>query len=174
MDISFQTQPAPSIPEHLERELLSLYPKVFMIWNPRYRRPGVKPPLKGEEWDTPRWEIWSELVQSYHANARNQRLDSDVWNTDHQCWMRRLQVYENADGSFAPVDERLLVGLELADGWKNRRLYEEGIEDPYEAQEEARKRVFMEAAAGSASYFSKLDSTIVGRHANSGWRHKIR
>lgn len=174
MNIKLVTQPAPSIPPHIEEALESMDPRVFMVWNPRFLRPGQHPPRPGEAWPTPRWEIWVELRDSTHSDAKNELAEGDRWNPEKGCWMRRLQVYTHADGSFAPIDERLLVGLEMADGWNNKHLYEDKIARAWDDEEAAHLNDLREAAGATSRYYHGLDSTSVGRYVNSGWRHKIR
>lgn len=171
MDIRFLTQPAPSIEPHIQAQLDAMSPRVFLLWNPRVRTYRVR--SEGTQWEG-RWEIWCELRHSTHPDATNELGRTDRWNTDAQCWMRKLQIYEDTDGGFAAADQGLIKGLEMADTWANRLFYEDHVRDPH-AREEARSSLAMrEAAAGSSNYFRNLDSTSVGRHVNSGWRHRIR
>lgn len=175
MDISFRTQPAPSIPSTVQAELDAMDPKVIMVWNPRYLYPGEHEPAPGSEWPSPRWEIWVELRSSTHEKAKNEITKLDRWSPEHQCWMRYLQVYDNADRSFAPVDERLLVGLALADTWANRDFYDEHVADAYDLAEQRRILTAKETMAGSSNYYRNLDRTLVGRHSRAAdWRHRIR
>lgn len=173
MNLTLRTQPAPSIPPHIQEELDSLWPRVFLRWQPRYK------PVGEEGWEG-RWEIWVELDATSHPDfdARRKHIldpERDIWNTDAQCWMRFLQTYTHEDDSFAPADERLIVGLEMADTWSNPHFYREHIEEAYERSEQARIQSFKEAARGSSSYFDDLDRTLVGPHSRTAdWRHRIR
>lgn len=166
MTITLHTQPAPTIDRDVEAALLSMYPRVFLKWNSHWKE------LDEGKWDA-RWEIWIELTDVSHPQAKNKLAPSDKWNTDAQCWMRRLQAYTNADGSFAPADWRLIQGLEMADTWANRRFYEERIEAAAEAQEAADRKATSEMHRGLISYYDRYTTTSVGRHVNSGWRWRI-
>lgn len=174
MNIEITRHGAPTIPDEITDELLEMDPKVFMIWNPCWRAAGKS--RQGKTIWEPRWEIWCELRQSSHEDATNTLSKNDRWNPDHKCWMRRLQTYKNADGSFAPVDRRLIVGLRMADAWEpgTDEFYQEHILDPEARRERALQRQIEEAAGAGARYYNKIDSPIVGRHANSGWRWRVR
>ncbi len=50
MTIELRTQPAPTLDPRIEEELLLMYPRHFLLWEPRHER------LDEERWD-PRWEI---------------------------------------------------------------------------------------------------------------------
>lgn len=166
MTIELITQPAPALDPAIEQELYSMYPRHFLRWNPRHQKVG-------EKWEG-RWEIWIELAEVAHPDFKHfVDHDKDVWNTDAQCWMRRLQAYTYEDGSFAPADERLLIGLEMADTWSNRRFFEDHVEEPHSRKEEEATRHIRDISAGSANYYRRIDSPIVGRHVNSGWRWRI-
>lgn len=170
MEIIQRRAPAPTIEPHIEEALLEMEPKVFLVWNSVHRsfeKFGTK------RWEG-RWEIWCELRHSTHPDATNELHETDRWNSDHQCYMRKLQTYQTADGEFAPADERLLVGLRMADAWADRRFYEENIERPFEQQEAAREAARREIYAGGAEYYRTIDSTRVGGHVSSGWRWRIR
>lgn len=166
--IKLKTHPAPTIPDYVQVALDILSPRVFIKWNSRAYEtsPGV---FDG------RWEIWCELMDVNHPDAKHHRSEHDTWNSDAQCWMRYLQKYETREGDFAPLDGRLLVGLEMADTWKNRRFYEEHIEEPFDQAEvdeqNARKEIYLEGA----KYYKDLDRTLIGGSGGGGdWRWRIR
>jgi hypothetical protein len=145
---------APTVDAGIQAALLSMFPKSFLTWDHRAER----------------WQIWIELRDVSHPGAKNKRMDTDKWNTDHQLWMRKLQNYTHADGSFAPADERLIMGLEMADTWSNKRFYEDHVEEP-EAKFEASKAADHRDMFGQAArYYHSIPNPIVGRHVNSGWR----
>ena len=173
MDITVTRSPAPTIPPHIEAALLAMSPRVFMRWNGCYRKTDRMCSAGKPVWEG-RWEIWIECADTSHPDAQNERVASDIWNHEAQCWMRKLQTYTNADGSFAPLDERLLVGLELADTWNNRRFYEENVEDPYNKAEVDNIKARREIYEGGANYYKDHDRLLVGPHVNSGWRWRTR
>lgn len=172
--ISFITQPAPTVSPTIVETLDEMYPRVFLQWQPRYLLLDGST-RSDEKWEG-RWGIWVELTDTNHPGVRTRIHhvnDGDVWNSEAQCWMRFLQYYNNEDGSFAPIDERLIVGLELADTWANRRFYEDHVEDPFEAEETRRQQAGRQAMAEASRYYRKLENPIVGAHANSGWRWRL-
>lgn len=167
--IQLLTQPAPTLDPRVTGYLDLMFPRTFMVWNPHYAYLGEN------RWDA-RWQIWVELADNSNPDLerkaeRTKGLSKkDRWNADAHCWMRYLQTYNNRDGSFAPVDERLLIGLELADTWANRRFYEDNVEDPEAFAEDAKMRMNRSTLADSTSYYRKYDAPIVGAYVNSGWR----
>lgn len=169
MQITFRTQPAPELPEDIVGALDSMSPRVFLRWNPRYRETG----FSTQRWNA-RWQIWCELNETTQEDAAPNRAESDEWNSEAKCWVRRLQTYSNADGSFAPIDERLLIGLEMADTWVNRRFYEDHVEDPYNYQEQEDERARGQIYADGAQHYMAYDTLSVGQHFNSGWRWRHR
>lgn len=176
MDILIRTHPAPAIPDHIQESLDDMYPRVFLRWNARHGKPTREVDDR-PVWDEPRWEIWVELKSVSHPGAKNIRQKTDLWNTDAQCWMRRLQTYENADGSFAPADERLIVGLQMADTWANRRFYEDHVEAPYIAAETAEMKRRQEIYEGAAEYYAHHDRLVVAPYSKGGtadWRWRTR
>lgn len=157
---------APSIEPAVQRELDLLTPRVFMRWNHDFA-----PEPFSAEIRQGRWEIWCELTDNTHPKNSSKKLAAgDEWNTDAQCWMRFLQTYQTREGDFAPVDHRLIIGLEMADTWKNRRFYEDHVEDPDALAdlrvEQARRETLIEGAR----YYNGWGNTSVGRYVNSGWR----
>lgn len=168
MQIRIRTQPAPTIPEYITQALNQMSPRVFMEWNKTAKNSVINNVCIG------RWEIWCELGDTTHPDAVFSRSRADRWNSKANCWMRKLQTYTNADGSFAPIDERLLVGLELADTWNNRLFYEDNVEAPHAALEDAETRKREQIYADGADYFRHHDRLLVGRHFNSGWRWRNR
>lgn len=173
MDITMHYQEAPTIPDEIQQELLEMTPKTFMIWNPTWRETEV-PGAQGKPIYEPRWEIWCELRDVSHPEAKNQLADSDRWNTEHQCWMRKLQTYETADGEFAPVDRGLIIGLRLADTWARDNFYEEFVDEPFFARERALQDRVDDASAYASRYYANLDNPSVGPYVSKGWRHRIR
>lgn len=168
MDIKITRHGPPSIPDEIQAELLSHSPRTFMVWNSRWKfdtSTGI--------WE-PRWEIWKELRHSSHPLATNTRADSDRWNTEHQCWMRKLQTYhaDEAMTQFAPVDRRLLIGMKMADTFDDRLWFENHVEAPEQAREEAGQKDRRDLIAARRRYYHNYKSPIVGRHVNSGWRSK--
>lgn len=168
MDIQVIHADAPSVDAPILAALGVMYPRVFLQWNPRF----APEPVNRDHWQG-RWEIWCELTGVAHPGAKHKLADGDEWNTDAQCWMRYLQTYHERDGGFAPADSALIVGLEMADTWSNRRFYEDHVEDPWERDDQARMRASNNVAWETANYFKKYANPIVGRHFNSGWRGKI-
>jgi hypothetical protein len=173
MVIELTTQPAPTIEPHIQADIAAMWPRVFMQWNPRHA--VRKRDERGKKvWDA-RWEIWVELTDVSHPDAKHWYSDNDVWNTDEQCWMRYLQVYETEAGGFAPADERLVIGLEMADTWKNRRFYDEHIEVPHEIQEFRQLDEVRQVTQASSEYYRTLDRTLVAPGGRGGdWRWRIR
>jgi hypothetical protein len=174
MNIRLLTQPTPTLPEHIVGRLDDMNPRTFMKWNKRHRRVALHSPC----WEG-RWEIWCELIETTHEDAASDRALSDEWNQEAGCWMRKLQTYSNEDGSFAPVDERLLVGLDLADTWANKNFYQDHVSDPYTAQDDALTKDREEIYADGARYFKDHDRTLVGANRGShrggaDWRWRIR
>jgi len=163
--------PAPTIDDHIQDELLSMTPRVFMIWNPIYQS---RKRYDGYKVFEPRWEIWCELQPSRHKDASNEKAKGDKWNSQHQCWMRRLQVYETSEGEFAHADRALIKGLQLADAWTRDDFYEDTIENPHKNLERLQHRARKEIFAGGAEYYHSYDRTLVGPDVNSGWRWRIR
>lgn len=144
-------------------------PRDFLRWNPRF----APEPANQDHWQG-RWEIWCELMDVAHPLAKNKLAETDEWDSEHQCWVRFLQTYQTADEKFAPADERLIVGLEMANTWKNRRFYEDHVEEP-EAREDRMKMLMgQEQIKEGSRYFRKFDSTSVGAYVNSGWRWRTR
>jgi hypothetical protein len=173
MKVEFKTQPAPTIPDHIAEALREMEPEVFLIWNPRMYERKDKFLTNGDHPWEGRWEIWIALTDSTHPDAKNERMKTDRWNTDRQCWMRKLQTYETEDKEYAPLDWGLITGLEMADTRRNRRFYEEHVHNVWEAELEAAERTRMNTWAGVANYYEKHNNVIVGRHFNSGWRHGV-
>lgn len=170
MQIHIKRADAPHAPEEILAELASLSPRVFMEWNPMVAKStDYRDTYEG------RWEIWCELVHSTHPKAKNERQKTDRWNTDEQCWMRKLQVYQTEDRGYAPVDRGLLIGLRMADTWANRRFYEENVEIPYDLGEAAQSAVSREAIMAGGSYYNNFNNPTVGRHSKGGnWRWRNR
>ncbi len=167
MEIQITRHGPPTIDEAVLRELLEDNPRTFMVWNSRYRYDEHL-----REWE-PRWVIWKELKPSRHPKATNERYKSDVWNSDFQCWTRKLQTYMTEAEEFAAADRALITGLAMANSWASRLWYEEMIEEPFAKSEEDKKeerRVLYQDATG---YYDRYSNPIVGRHANSGWRWRI-
>ena len=174
MKIQFRTQPAPTIPDHIAEALAEMTPECFLIWNPRvYQRMDKTLDDGSNPWEG-RWEIWIELENSRHDDAKNIRQESDRWNTDKQCWMRKLQSYETADKEYAPLDWGLIIGLEMADTWKNRLFYEDNILAPEEAENLAAEARQNDILKGVINYYHNYNKTQVGAAVSSGWRHRIR
>jgi hypothetical protein len=147
---------APTVDQHIQDELLALFPRVFLRWSH----------------DKNRWELWSELTNVTHPDARHTRAKGDRYVSEFGCWVRFLQVYKNEDESFAPADERLLVGLAMADTWANRRFYEERIVEPHKYAEMRKKAEMQDLASSAARYYHKIQNPIVGRHSRKAdWRH---
>lgn len=162
--------PAPTVDPAIETELLEMSPAVFLVWNSAFR--------SYEKWGTTRyegrWEIWCELRESQHPDASNQLDRTDRWNSEHQCYMRKLQVYETEDGEFAPADRGLVKGLKMADAWADRRFYEEHVEEAHKDREARRRLAREELMRGSAQYYYDHDRLLVGPDVNSGWRWRTR
>lgn len=170
MQIIQRRAPAPTIEPHIEEALLEMEPKVFLVWNSVHRsfeKFGTK------RWEG-RWEIWCELRHSTHPDATNELAETDRWNTDHQCWMRKLQVYETEDGEFAPADRALVKGLKMADAWASRTFYEDHVEDPEIEREEAAMQARREIWQGASEYYRTHNNLRVGGDVNSGWRWRTR
>jgi hypothetical protein len=173
MVIEFKTQPAPTIPDHIAEALAEMSPEVFLVWNPRmYERKDKVLSDGSHPWEG-RWEIWIELTHSTHEDANNELAETDRWNSDKQCWMRRLQAYETEDKEYASLDWGLIIGLEMADTRKNRRFYEDHIEDAWEAELDRAERTRANTWAGVANYYKNHNNVSVGRHFSSGWRHGV-
>ncbi len=170
--ITLLTQPAPTISDQIQHDLDEMWPRVFMVWNSRYGTPH--PDVFGSLLYDARWEIWVELTDTSHPGRPLKRNKKDRWNPDANCWMRYLQVYETADGNFAPADRALVIGLQMADTWRDRRFYENYIEDPNDQKiaraQHDRRTLF----ADGANYYRNHDRLLVGPHANSGWRWRTR
>lgn len=142
---------APTVPEWIDRELVAMEPRHFL----RFPRGGP-------------WEIWIEL------NPKWRPMKGDRWHTDAQCWVRRLQAYTQEDGTFAPIDCRLLVGLELADTWANRRFYEDNVEAPEAAREAALSATTRTLANDAYKYYKNYANPTVGAgHNRPGWRQGV-
>ena len=173
MQIHITQSDAPHTPKEILVELSAMSPRVFMQWNPRVFKVGDY----RQTWEG-RWEIWCELMYSGHPEAKNTLAKTDSWNTDAQCWMRKLQVYQTEGGDFAPVDRALIVGLKMADTWADRLFYKNNIEDPYEREEIRQVSRRVEAASGGAAHYRNFNNPTVGAHASkhgrAGWRHRIR
>lgn len=170
-NITFRTQPAPSIPREIKQELEDMTPRVFLRWDPKYERVGSDKngrPIWGG-----RWEIWCELRDVAHPEAENKLAEMDRWNPEAQCWMRKLQVYKARDGGYAPPDRALIIGLRMADAWQRDGFYEQNF-DSLEEREQAVRDTLTEAIGGSARYTDKLDEPIVGPYTKGSWRHRIR
>lgn len=170
MDIQITRQPAPTIPPGVQDDLDAMTPGVFLVWNSAWENRGTE---DQPVWE-PRWEIWCELTDVSHPDARHQLSDKDVWNTDAQCWMRFLQTYETAEGDFAPADERLIVGLQLADTWSNRRFYEDWVEGAYDAQQASLAKARRETIIGHSEYYDNYDRPVIGPGTGGDWRWRIR
>lgn len=173
MQIHITRSDAPSIPKEILVELSAMSPRVFMEWNPRTYKVND---LNGVHYQG-RWEIWCELMDSSHPDARNLKYRTDRWNTDAQCLMRKLMTYQTEGGDFAPADRGLIIGLNMADTWGNRLFYEDEVEKPYEAWEAKQITKQVEAASGGASHYRNFNNPTVGGHrggARAGWRHRIR
>ena len=170
MQIHITQSDAPCIPKEILAELSAMSPKVFMQWNSRTYKADD---LRGVHWEG-RWEIWCELRTSAHPDATNERYRTDRWNTDAQCWMRKLQVYQTEGGDFAQVDRGLIVGLKMADAWADREFYKNNIEDPHEQEELRQDARRVEVLSGGVSHYDRYNSPIVGahrgRHARADWR----
>jgi len=173
MNIEFRTQPAPTIPDHIAEALREMSPEVFLIWNPKMYERKDKTLIDGSHPWEGRWEIWIELQPSTHKDATNELAETDKWNTDRQCWMRRLQAYETEDKEYAPLDWGLIIGLEMADTRRNRRFYEEHIEDAWEEELEAADRKRASLWKGVANYYKNFNNVSVGQYVNSGWRQGV-
>lgn len=160
---------APTVDPWITEALDSMYPRVFLKWNPRFKE------IAKGRWDA-RWEIWCELIDNSHPGIRGRvhgLNDGDKWNTDAQCWMRKLQAYQTVDYEFAPVDGRLIVGLEMADTWANRRFFEDHFDAPEAEKERLASNISRDAIGDAARYYRKFENPIVGAHFNSGWRGKL-
>ena len=172
MEVHITQACAPHIPEEILFELNAMSPKVFMEWNPRVRLEINHTSWRG------RWEIWCELRDSHHPDATNILYRTDRWNTDAQCWMRKLQVYQTEGGDFAPADEALIIGLNLVDVWADRLFYQNNIVDPHTRDEIRRTLMASNAASGGASYYRNFNNPTVGahsgKHARSDWRWRQR
>lgn len=174
MQIAFRTQPAPTIPDHISEALAEMSPETFLLWNGRVYENKAKVLSNGAHPWEGRWEIWIELRDSSHPDAKNQRQRSDKWNTDRQCWMRKLQMYETKDKEYAPLDWGLIVGLQAADGWSNRRYYEDNILAPEDAVNLSAARRQEDIIKGVTNHYHNYNKTSVGSSVSSGWRHRIR
>lgn len=141
-------------------------PEPFLVWNPVAREAG-------EGWE-PRWEIWVELEENHHPEAQNFRARTDRYFTERGCWARKLQSWEHEDGSFAPVDARLVRALKMADTWSRGRFYEEQVDEPYRRNQRERSERLARGAAAAASYYDRWDSPVIGPHTSGDWRHRIR
>lgn len=171
MNIHITQADAPNIPKEILADLSAMVPRVFLEWNPRLFKAND---TNGVYWEG-RWEIWCKLEHSTHPDARNARYVSDRWNTDVQCWMRKLQVYQTEGGDFAPADRGLIVGLNMADTWANRLFYEEHVIAPNVRIEEARMAVTREMVSAGSSYYRNFNNPIVGSYGGTrGWRWRDR
>ena len=174
MNIHITRSDAPHLPKEILAELSALSPRVFMQWNPVLYKVND---LNGIHY-VGRWEIWCELMHSTHPDAKNVRYEIDRWNTDNQCWMRKLQVYQTEGGDFAPADRALIVGLKMADTWADRLFYKHNIEDPHEREEIRQVARQVEASSGGAAHYRNFNNPTVGAHRpqgrGAGWRWRNR
>ncbi len=171
MNIHITRQDAPSIPKEILAELSAMSPRVFMQWNPRVYKVSD---INGIHYEG-RWEIWCELSNSRHPDASNVLEKTDQWNTDEQCWMRKLQLYQTEGGDFAPADRALIIGLNLADAWADRLFYENKVVDPHEREEMQQTARRVEIQHGGAEHYRNFDKPTVGAHSKGGnWRWRNR
>ena len=172
MDIQYRTQPAPTIPEHINEALLEMEPRVFLRWNKQvYQRHDLSLTDGTHPWEG-RWEIWCELANSRHPDATNERQRTDRWNTEHQCLMRKLQNYETDQKEYAPLDWGLITGLEMADGWSDRLFYEDKVYKPKEAVDALAASRQDDIIRGVTDHYSNYNQVQVGAGDSSGYRHR--
>lgn len=148
---------APHVPDHIEAQLRSMHPMHFLRWNG----------------DRGCWEIWIELRERAHPDAENQLAETDRWNTDEQCFMRKLQNYVTAEGGYAPANQGLITGLQMCDAWLKENFYEENFESE-EERIQAMRQILQKASAASTRYYKDFDNPKVGRHTTGDWRHRYR
>lgn len=142
-------EPAPPTPGGIIEALHSMFPRHFLAWNPEYEvsgyAPGGTPAYDG------RWEIWIELTGVTHPQATHEITSIDRYLPEHDCWARKLQTYKAEDGSYVPIDDRLLVGLELADTWSGQDPYKDMVQEPRQEREQAQVDKFDDAAKAAVS-----------------------
>lgn len=166
MDINITRHPAPTQREDIQQALLEMTPPVVMRWNSRWKETP-------QGWEG-RWEIWIKLEMNSHPDLKPEIAETDLWLPGRGWWVRKLQAYTEEDGSFAPMDERLIWGLEMADTWGDRRFYEDRVEAPHHQQEEAKLDPAREAFTGATRYHDDYDRTLVGPAGSGDWRWRIR
>lgn len=145
-------QPAPTIPTSVSEDLP---PLLRLLWNRRNHCAN-------------RWEIWAELVPNTHSLNRFPISSKDI-HLDGSLW-RFVQTWQYDDGSFCPLDQRIISSARQADTFRNRRFYEDHVERPGPDSAAQAK----ELAYHARHRYFNLDNPIVGPATKGSWRHRIR
>lgn len=151
------TLAAPTVDRHIQEALQEMYPRVFLRWSKQKSR----------------WEIWVELADNSHPGNKFLRSKKDRWCPEAKCWLRFLQTYQYEDGSYAPVDERLLLGLRMADTWERGDILDE-LERREESRESRKKNDRLDLLESLASHYRNYINPTVGYGSkNPGWRRGL-
>ncbi len=169
--IKLITQPAPTIPDSIAKDLVTNRPNVLLCWNSRkYEN------INGSF--NPRWEIWIRLVSNTHSLNRFKISKKDLFQ-DGSIY-RLLQTWcfmddlSHKDIGYCGIDSRIMNSFFLADTFRNRTFYEDVFENFVEEKDRRESRDIRNLASGATQEYYKLDNPRVGRYTKGNWRHQIR
>jgi len=152
-------------------------PNLLVCWDPRPIYDSLTPKRAIDQ--DARWEFFFELKPSTHRDATNLTHRSDTlrngrWYRKFISWSLRDNMFN--DIGYAPLEWDPFTPLRMADTWRNRRFFEDTVEDPGLRAEAEQLAGRTQIIKDVGRYYQDLDRTLVspgGRHTG-GWRHKIR
>ena len=153
-------------------------PDVFFVWNPH---PIFDKDGKAIDQE-PRWEIWVELREVSHPDARNtsnpktdRQFEGHGWARKLQTWCHRNHTFH--DDGYAGLDCGVFNVLREANTWRNRRFFEEKIVEAGEKNDAALLRDRQSLVKDTSRYYKDFDRTLVaphGRGRSGDWRYRNR
>jgi len=143
--------------------------KIVLQWNSRVRLRRKDPDI----WSG-RWELWVTMEDSSHPLSKYLRRAGDRHLPD-KGWCRFLQTWQYDDGTFAPLDDRLFGQLRRQDTWRNRRWYQEVIEETEERTDNEWRGKIRDAVQDAENYYRNWDNPFFSPGSSGGdWRWRNR
>jgi hypothetical protein len=85
-----------------------------------------------------------------------------------------LFSWQDVDGSYLPLDDRLIRALKLADSFQSKTHFEENFITPELQRQAAQDKEVRNIAYGARSYWWNVPTVTVGSHSGGNWRRAKR
>lgn len=86
----------------------------------------------------------------------------------------KLFTWQDGEGEYLPLDDRLLHSLKLADSFSSRQHFEEAVENPETLKNMQERDGLRDVLQGTMDYYYGWDRAVIGPGSRGDWRWRHR